>query len=58
MFFLVFIGFGSSREAINNAFGFVIVVILGHKDMFVGKVVCTTFGYNKMVLLTLRGFVC
>jgi len=40
----MFLGLGWSREAINNAFGFVIVVFLGHKDLFVGKVVCTTFG--------------
>jgi hypothetical protein len=58
MFFLMFLGLGWFGEAINNAFGFVIVVLLGHKDLFVGKVICITFGHNKMVLLTLQGFVC
>ncbi len=58
MFFLMFLRLGWSWEAINNAFGFVRVVFLGHKDLFVGEVICITFGYNKMVLLTLQGFVC
>lgn len=44
MFFLMFLGLGWFGEAINNVFGFVIIVFLGHKDLFVGKVVYTTFG--------------
>jgi hypothetical protein len=58
MLFLMFLGLGWSGEAINDVFRFVIVVFLGHKDLFVGKVICITFGYNKIVLLTLQGFVC
>jgi hypothetical protein len=44
MLFLMFLGLGWSGEAINDVFRFVIVVFLGHKDLFVGKVVCITFG--------------